>query len=89
MFNDDNAPEGMQLLYAAGTSSEAEVLRQVLAEAGYYMEYVPGDNTGVLGTTGNRSIYVRTEEFDSAKAFLDEYLNAPPLPEDSDVAPAE
>lgn len=65
---------GMKLLHSASTAAEADLLRQILAEAGFHMEHVPSASTGVFGTFGNSNIYVRAEEFEDAEQFLREYL---------------
>jgi hypothetical protein len=54
------------------------LLRQVLTEAGFHIEYVASANAGVFGTPGNNSVYVQASEFEEAKKFLDEYLSAEP-----------
>lgn len=71
------ARSGLRLLHMAGTSAEADLLRQVLSGAGFQMEYVPTSSVGVFGTTGSNRVYVRAEEFDEAEAFLKAYLEAP------------
>lgn len=78
----DGAPRGLVLLHVTATTAEADMLRQVLTEAGFHMEYVAGAATGIFGTTGNNSIYVQSAEFDQADAFLKEFLAAEPLPEE-------
>lgn len=78
----DESAQGMRLLHTADTITEAGWLQQALAEAGFYMEYVPSTAAGIFGITGNNSIYVRPEEYNDARDFLDEYLNAPVEPQD-------
>lgn len=78
------APEGLELLHTAGTAAEAEMLSEVLAEAGFHMEHVASPGMGIFGSVGNSSVYVRSEEFHEAAAFLKEYLAAEPLPEETD-----
>ncbi len=76
------APHGLALLHVAGTMAEAEMLRQVLTEAEFHVEYVAGAATGIFGTAGNNSVYVQANEFEHARAFLDEYFAAEPLPDE-------
>ncbi len=73
VFGEEKAA-GMKLLHTAGTPAEADLLRQVLVDAGFYMEHVPSASTGVFGTFGNSNIYVKTEEYADAEEFLREYL---------------
>lgn len=75
------APDGLKLLYAAPTVPEAELLRQILTEAGFAVEFVPSTEMGVFGISGNPCIYVRDTDYAEAHAFLMEYLAA--TPEDS------
>lgn len=63
----DETAQGMRLLHTADTNTEAGWLQQALAEAGFYMEYVPSAAAGIFGITCNNSIYVRPEEFDEAR----------------------
>ncbi len=75
-------PGGFRLLHAAPNVAEADMLRQVLIDAGFHMEHIPTANTGVFGTTGNHNIYALNAEYDAADAFLKEFLTADLLPED-------
>jgi hypothetical protein len=73
----EGCPMDLKALYTAGSSPEAEMLRQVLIDAGFHVEYVPSPATGVFGVTGNSTIYVPAGEFDAATQFLGEYLSPP------------
>ncbi|MGI8905395.1 MAG: hypothetical protein ACR2IE_02765 [Candidatus Sumerlaeaceae bacterium] len=79
---DDTAPSGLKLLHVAPTTAEADLMRQVLAEAGFEIQYVAASSTGVFGTSGNRSIHVREDQFEDANQFLTEYLAAEPIEEE-------
>ena len=48
------------------------MLRQVLIEAGFHVEYVPG-----FKSYESRTIYVPEAEFTAAAEFLGQYLNTP------------
>lgn len=74
----NTSPQGLRLIHAADHPAEADLLRQVLAEAGFHVEYVPSIGTGVFGTQGNRNVYVHESQADEAAAFLAEYMNATP-----------
>ncbi len=84
-------PDGLKLLFTAASSPEAELLRQVLIEAGFHIEFVPSTVTGVFGLTGNTCIYVPAGEYAEAQAFLRDYYSAPqengaPATDDKDPA---
>ncbi len=78
------SPEGLRLVHCAATVAEAEMLRQLLSEEGFHVEHVPSTSTGVFGTTGNSSVYVRDDQFESAQTFLEEYLSAEPIMEEEE-----
>src|SRR5687768_4838779 len=59
-------PDGMMLLYTASTVPEAEMLRQMLADAGFHPEFVPSIMMGVFGIGGNPQIYVPADEIKDA-----------------------
>lgn len=79
----DLAPQGLKLLHTANTVPEAEWLTQVLRDAGFAMEHVPTASTGIFGTSGNSSLYVRPDEHDEAAEFLHNYLGGETLTNDS------
>lgn len=89
-------PEGLRVLHVATSIAEADMLRQVLAEAGFNIEFVPATSTGVFGTTGNSVIYIAEADYAAASEFLKEYLEAPPcyetepppLPSEDEEEPA-
>lgn len=70
-------PDGLKLLYTALSVAEAEMLSQMLIEAGFHIEFVPSTMTGVFGMTGNHLIYVHANELEKATGFLEEYLLPP------------
>lgn len=78
VFESDAAPDGLRILHVATSIPEAEMLRQVLSEAGFEIEYVPATSTGVFGTTGNNVIYISEEKYPEAAQFLADYLNPQP-----------
>ena len=78
MFKDDHAPRGLVMLHSTQTVAEAELLRQVLHQAGFPTQHVPSAGAGVFGTTGNNTIYISEELLPEARAFLEEYLAAEP-----------
>lgn len=69
-------PDGLQLVYTAINTIEADMLRQVLADAGFSVEFVPSASTGVFGTSGSSEIYVAAPEAQAAAAYLNEYLGS-------------
>lgn len=69
-------PQGLELLHTTPTVAEAEMLGQVLTQAGFDIGYVPSASTGIFGTMGNNCIYVPAEQHAEAAAFLREYLAA-------------
>ena len=73
-------PDGLKMLYSAVSAAEADLLRQILAEAEFHPQFVPSTGTA-LGITGNPCIYVPTGEYSEASAFLNDYFNVPPEPE--------
>jgi hypothetical protein len=75
----DSAPRGLKLLHVTSTVAEADLLRQVMTDAGFRMEYVASEATGVFGTSGNSSIYIPEDQYDAANEFLQKYLNSEPL----------
>lgn len=74
-------PGGLSFLYTAGSVPEAEMLTQVLLEAGFHIEYVSPVTVGIFGITGNNVIYVAENEHSQAAEFLRDYLNPPAIPE--------
>ena len=48
-------PDGMRLIHCATTDAEGDLLRQVLAEAGFHPEYVPTHAGGLTGIFGYAS----------------------------------
>ena len=77
---DEPNPDGLILLYHASSAAEADLLSQILVEAGYHPEYVPSPLT-MVAITGNASIYIAPGEYTEALDFLREYFNAPQEPE--------
>lgn len=73
----EGCPTGLKPLYTANSSPEAEMLRQVLIDASFHVEYVPTPATGVFGVTGSSTIYVPEDELGAATEFLGEYLSPP------------
>lgn len=71
-----NAPEGLALIYTAANTVEAEMLRQILNEAGFHAEFVPSSFMGIFGAGGNSDIYVAADEAEAAGKFLKEYLES-------------
>lgn len=74
-------PDGLRFLHAAATIPEAEMLRQVLTDAGFHIEHVAAAATGAFGINANSSIYVRADQYEEADAFLREFLSAEPIEE--------
>jgi len=68
------APEGTRWIYAAASPAEADYLRQILEQAGFYPPYVPPAITGVVGAIGNINIYLPEEESEEGSQFLREFL---------------
>ena len=64
------APKGLVLLHSAQNPSEADLIRQILQDAGFHVEYVPATTTGVFGTSGSVHVYVHTSEREDAHEFL-------------------
>jgi hypothetical protein len=64
------APEGLALVCSASTPAEADLIREVLRNAGFPVEYVPAVTTGAFGTTGNVHIYVQAGQEQGAREFL-------------------
>ncbi len=84
----EGVPSGLRLLHTADTIPEAEMLSQILHEEGFPIEYVPTAGAGIFGIQGNRTIYVREDAFDTADAFLSEYLSGKvESPEGTEEAP--
>jgi hypothetical protein len=79
-------PDGLKLLFTATSAAEADLLRQVLVEAEFDVEYVSSTMTGIFGTSGNPCIYVRTGEYGEALAFLRDYFQAAPEAEPEVIA---
>lgn len=69
-----NAPEGLAFVCAASTAAEADLIRQMLRDAGFAVEHVAASATGVFGTTGNANVYVHTDEEKEAREFLSQLL---------------
>jgi hypothetical protein len=79
----DTPPDGLGLVHVASTTAEAEMLGNVLTDAGFHVEFVPSIAMGVFGMAGNNRVYVRREEREECIAFIDEYLRAhEPAPEE-------
>lgn len=73
----EGTPMGLELLYTADSIPEADMLRQVLIEAGFHVEYVPASAMGVFGVSGSPTLYVPDSELAAAAEFLRDYLNPP------------
>lgn len=71
----EESAAGGRLIHTADTSAEADMLRQLLADAGFHIEFVPSASMGIFGTPGNSSIYVKPAEYEDAQAFLNQYYN--------------
>lgn len=69
-----NAPEGLAFVCAAPTAAEADLIRQMLRDAGFTVEHVAASATGVFGTTGNANVYVHAGEEAEAREFLSQLL---------------
>jgi hypothetical protein len=67
---------GLTLLHTAATPAEAEMLRQLLRDGGFYVEYVPSASTGIFGTANSSSIYVKPEEYQDANAFVTQFYSS-------------
>lgn len=74
-------PEGLALVHMAATTAEADLLRQVLADAGFHPEFVPSHSTGVFGTSGSPYVCVRKDEAGEVREFLSHYFDAPEPPD--------
>jgi hypothetical protein len=72
-----NEPSPMEVveLYVANSIPEADLISQVLIEAGFRVEHVPTAATGMFGITGSNIIYIQAEDYDEAALFLKQYLN--------------
>lgn len=79
----DTAPSGLQFIHASDTAAEGELLRQVLVNEGFHVEYVPAGRTGAWGAMGDTRIFVPEEEAERAREFVRDYLNADPTQEES------
>jgi hypothetical protein len=66
------APEGLALVCSAPTPSEADLVRQILQDAGFHVEFVPAVNTGAFGTSGSIHVFVRLDQEKEAREFLDQ-----------------
>ncbi|MEN6626608.1 MAG: hypothetical protein ABFD69_10305 [Candidatus Sumerlaeia bacterium] len=71
-----STPEGLERIHTAMNSIEAEMLRQVLTDAGFSVEFVPSASTSVFGTSGSSEIFVAAPEAQAAAAYLNEYLGS-------------
>lgn len=67
----EQAPAGLKRFHIADSVPEADLLRQVLAGAGFHVEYVPGSGRDA----GSRTLYVSETEYAEADEFLKDYLN--------------
>ncbi len=74
IVEDDAA--SLRLLHTANTTAEADMLRQLLIDAGFHIEYVPSASTGIFGTSGSSSIYIQPDQFEDADAFLKQYYSS-------------
>lgn len=79
------APRGLSLVYCAATVAEADLMRQVLEEAGFHPEFVPSVTTGVFGTTGSAYVFVPKAETEEVESFLKQYFTSPPIDEDPET----
>ncbi|HBF33614.1 TPA: hypothetical protein DDW35_03525 [Candidatus Sumerlaeota bacterium] len=78
-----NPPDGLRLLHCADSVPEAELLTQVLTEAGIHVEFVPTWTGGAFGMSGsNNDIYVQEDDFSKAKELVKEYFDGNPVEED-------
>jgi hypothetical protein len=82
----DAVPEGLKVLHVAPSQPEADLVRQVLIESGFHVEYVSSTGGGAFGVMGSNVVYVQEADYDAALAFLQEYLN-PAEGEASDERP--
>ena len=64
------APEGLALVCSARTAPEGDLIRQILRDAGFHVEYVPPMTTGLFGTSGSVHVYVHAREQEEACEFL-------------------
>lgn len=64
------APEGLALVFSAPTTVEADLIRQVLQNAGFHVEYVSPVSTGVFGTRGSVHVYVHASQEKDACEFI-------------------
>jgi hypothetical protein len=81
-----NAPEGLALVCSAATAAEADLIRQLLKSAGFHVEFVPPDTTGMFGTTGSMHVHVRADEQEEAREFLHELQNSQAVDPDGQSA---
>ena len=76
----NSTPEGMAHVHTAPTPSEADLIRQMLRDAGFHVEYVPPVTTAVFGTSGSNHVFVRADQEKEAREFLN-YLQEASLEE--------
>ena len=66
-------PEGLTLVHCAATTAEADLLRQILEDAGFRPEYVSSVGPGGFGTSGSPYVCVPAEEGEEARRFIAAY----------------
>lgn len=76
----EGTPVGLKALHTAESIPEADLMRQLLIEAGFHVEYVPGTAMGVFGISGSSTLYVPEAEYAAAAEFVRDYLNPPAPP---------
>ena len=64
------APEGLAIVCSAANPAEGDLVRQMLRDAGFHVEYVPAVTTGVFGTSGSAHVFVHASEEREAHEFL-------------------
>ena len=64
------APEGLAIVCSAASPAEGDLIRQILRDAGFHVEYVPAVTTGVFGTSGSAHVFVHASEEREAREFL-------------------
>lgn len=73
---------GLRLVHIADNAIEADLLRQEMRNAGFYVIHVPSASMGIFGTNMDTGVYARQDEYDEAVEFLREYLQSPIISEE-------
>ena len=65
-----DVPEGLAIAYTAANSAEADMVRQMLQDAGFHVEYVASYRSGVWIAGSSVHVYIHADEVEEARLFL-------------------